>query len=136
NHDNAVLGALPEDLVFDLTEHYIGTHKIIGRDERESRRMAKLLQDPQHARTADPVDLSTGIVREVTADERRAPFTVAQFVESHTDPSNTGPGPVGHGFDPDRTEPDSAYYTFPIAPGVTGISLDTTNTAGFADGSV
>lgn len=69
----------------------------------------------------------------VTADERRLPFTNAQFVRRHFDPAVLGAGPHGHGFiDPDGP----TWYDFPIAPGVTGIALNTCNSLGIADGSI
>ncbi|MBE9372965.1 TIGR03767 family metallophosphoesterase [Saccharopolyspora sp. HNM0983] len=137
NHDNTALGTLPSTLVPNLDEHYTGSRKIIGRDERESRRDAAALQDPQHRRDAPRVlDTRGGITRDITPDQRRAPLSTRDFLRAHTDPANTGPGPVGHGFGPDQVEEDAAYYTFRIAPGVTGIGLDSTNTAGFAEGSL
>ena len=46
------------------------------------------------------------------------------------------PGPVGHGYTPDMIGTNRLYYTFPVAPGVLGISLDTVNHGGYADGSI
>src|SRR6185295_9444079 len=74
--------------------------------------------------------------RVVTPDPARAPFTPRQFIAAHLDPANTGPGPVGHGFAPDAGETGIGYYSFEIAPGVVGISMDSTNRAGFVDGSL
>lgn len=137
NHDNSILGTLPSTWVPNLAEHYTGSRKIIGRDETDSRRIAGMLQDPQHRREAPRVlDTRDGIVGDVTPDQRRAPYGTQDFIRAHVDPANTGPGPVGHGFGPDEVEADAAYYTFRIAPGVTGIGLDSTNTAGFAEGSL
>ena len=75
-------------------------------------------------------------MREVTPAPRRKPFAPREFVEAHLDPARTGPGPRGHGFSPDNADDDTAHYAFRMAPGVTGISLDTTNTNGFAAGSL
>lgn len=137
NHDNTVVGTLPPELVPGLREFYTGSRKIIGRDERESRDLADILRDPARRQEAPRVfDTGRGIVREVTPDERRAPFSTREFIRAHLDPARTGPGPVGHGFSEDNADSDAAYYTFRIAPGVTGISMDTTNTNGFADGSL
>ncbi|MEV0051059.1 TIGR03767 family metallophosphoesterase [Saccharopolyspora shandongensis] len=132
NHDNAVVGTVPDELIPGLHNWYTGSCKIIGRDERETREVAALLRGDRQ-RSALAVETRSGIIRTVTPDERRRPFKTEEFVQAHLDPANTGPGPVGHGFDADHTEP---YYTFQIAPGVTGISLDSTNTAGFAEGSL
>jgi metallophosphoesterase (TIGR03767 family) len=70
---------------------------------------------------------------QVTADDHRAPFTPAEFIAAHLHPAALGPGPVGHGFAADS--PDT-FYSFAISPGVTGISLDSTNQAGFTRGSL
>ncbi|MHA6799503.1 TIGR03767 family metallophosphoesterase [Bounagaea algeriensis] len=137
NHDNTVVGTLPDPLIPELEEHYTGSHKITGRDERSTRRVAELLQDRRRRDEADrALEHGGGTVREVTPDQRRAPFSTQEFLEAHLDPANTGPGPAGHGFGPDSAATDAAYYTFRIAPGVTGIGLDSTNTAGFAEGSL
>ena len=55
---------------------------------------------------------------------------------AHLAADATGPGPVGHGFDAASVAADRSYYTFAIAPGVTGIALDSTNRAGFVHGSL
>ncbi|GGI84736.1 metallophosphoesterase [Saccharopolyspora subtropica] len=132
NHDNTVVGTLPDHLIPGLADWYTGSRKIIVRDERGTREVAALLRGH---RTAEGL-LDGGIIRTVTPDERRRPFTTGEFVRAHLDPANTGPGPVGHGFTEDNADGVVAYYTFRIAPGVTGISLDTTNTSGFAEGSL
>src|SRR5205807_7106271 len=72
----------------------------------------------------------------VTPDPRRRPFTLTEFAQAHLDPARTGAGPVGHGFTADAVDSGRLYYAFRIADGVLGISLDTTNQAGFADGSI
>lgn len=77
-----------------------------------------------------------GPVRQITPDARRAPFTPQQFAQAHLNPAYTGAGPAGHGFTSAAASSGKLYYTFPVAEGVLGISLDTTNRAGFADGSI
>lgn len=137
NHDNAILGTLPSTGMPNLDEHYTSSRKVIGRDEADSRRVAGMLQDPQHRQQASrALDTREGIIRDIAPDQRRAPFSTEEFLRAHVDPANTGPGPVGHGFGPDEVQADAAYYTFRIAPGVTGIGMDSTNTAGFAEGSL
>ncbi|MER7080229.1 TIGR03767 family metallophosphoesterase [Saccharopolyspora kobensis] len=133
NHDNSVVGTVPDELIPGLVDWYTGSRKIIGRDEREKREIVALMEGRSQQRTASVMTTRTGLIRTVTPDERRRPFNTEDFIQAHRDPANTGPGPVGHGFGEDHDEP---YYTFPIAPGVTGISLDSTNTAGFAEGSL
>lgn len=99
--------------------------KAIRTDPREATR---LHQDylRTHARKA----------RTVTPDERRAPFTPREYLSAHLDPRFAGAGPVGHGYTPDSVEADRMYYTFPVAEGVLGVSLDTTNRAGHFEGSL
>jgi metallophosphoesterase (TIGR03767 family) len=131
NHDDSVQGTLPSGTVV-LEALYTGGVKIIGvSTQAEAQRVARLVR----TRPNDAANLIPGLsgpIMLVTADSRRAPFTRPQFVRAHLDPANTGPGPAGHGF----TGEDRTYYTFPLAPGVTGISLDSTNPAGFTDGSI
>ncbi|MEF3088012.1 hypothetical protein VLL29_20455, partial [Bacillus altitudinis] len=42
----------------------------------------------------------------------------------------------GHGFTQNDLDAVRGYYTFQIAPGVTGISMDSTNRAGYTNGSL
>ncbi len=74
--------------------------------------------------------------RTVTGDPRRAPFSRRDYIAAHLDPGNTGPGPVGHGFTQANLDGDHLYYSFRIADGVLGVSLDTTDRAGDSPGSV
>jgi metallophosphoesterase (TIGR03767 family) len=76
-----------------------------------------------------------GLVRPVTPDARRRAVSIPEWIQSHlaVDPR---PGPVGHGYTPDMLETGQLYYTFDVAPGVLGISLDTVNHGGYADGSI
>lgn len=132
NHDDSVVGSAP--MLPILLPIYLGGVKIQGVSESVARKLAaKLQSDPIGA--AQLLASLTGIVRLVTPDSRRRPFTSAQFVRAHLDPANAGPGPVGHGFTSANIGND-VYYTFSMAPGVTGVSLDTTNRAGLADGSI
>ncbi|MEV5479653.1 MULTISPECIES: TIGR03767 family metallophosphoesterase [Streptomyces] len=74
--------------------------------------------------------------RRVTPDERRAPFTRAEYLRAHLDPAHTGPGPHGHGYTSAALSEDRLYYTFKISDDVLGISLDTTDPGGHYTGSV
>jgi metallophosphoesterase (TIGR03767 family) len=132
NHDNSVMGTLADQVIPRVNDWYTGDRKIIGRDEREAAAVAEMLRGTREASGQMVLDGNT-IVRTVTPDERRHPFTTEQFIAAHLDEANTGPGPIGHGFDPADPKP---YYTFRIASGVTGIAMDSTNTAGLAEGSI
>ncbi|MEU5691186.1 TIGR03767 family metallophosphoesterase [Actinosynnema sp. NPDC020468] len=136
NHDDSVLGALPDGVPF-VNALYTGGTKIYGFDAAATARIARAFRDPAYLADAVAVLTSgTGVVRGVTPDPRRTPFTTGEFVRAHLDPRNTGPGPRGHGFTDDNADGVDVFYTFPIAPGVTGISLDTTTTSGLANGSI
>lgn len=136
NHDNTPVGTLPANIP-GIEYWYTGSYKVIGKDETTSRRLAKALDTPgASVPVTDLFGGDDGIVREVTPDERRAPFNMGEFVRAHLDPANTGPGPAGHGFSEANADGQEVYYTFEIADGITGISLDTTNLAGWADGSI
>ncbi|WP_419994947.1 TIGR03767 family metallophosphoesterase [Streptomyces boninensis] len=75
-------------------------------------------------------------MRGITPDLRRAPFSRREYVEAHLDPRNKGAGPVGHGYTRANLMEGHLYYTFEVAPGVLGISLDTTDPGGDYRGSV
>ncbi|WP_022880864.1 TIGR03767 family metallophosphoesterase [Gryllotalpicola ginsengisoli] len=72
----------------------------------------------------------------VTPDARRVPFTKTEYVRKHLEAAHTGPGPVGHGFQADDVDAGRSYYSWQLAPGVVGISMDSTNAAGLSDGSL
>ena len=76
-----------------------------------------------------------GLTRRVTADPRRAPFTAQEYVAALHEPRFTGAGPVGHGYAA-ADNGSRLYFTHWLAPEVLAVSLDTTNQAGGADGSV
>jgi metallophosphoesterase (TIGR03767 family) len=135
NHDDSIEGTLP-DLGL-LGSLYTGGNKIEGLDSATAAKLADAVQhDPASAVVLLGRLLATGPVRKVTPDARRAPFTPGQFAAAHLDPAYTGAGPYGHGFTQSAADSGRLYYTFPVAPGVLGISLDTTNRAGWADGSI
>ncbi|WP_314175218.1 TIGR03767 family metallophosphoesterase [Streptomyces winkii] len=75
-------------------------------------------------------------MRHVTADLGRAPFTRKDWVRAHMRRQYAGAGPVGHGYTDANLAEDRLYYTFRVAEGVTGISLDTTRHDGGYPGSV
>lgn len=134
NHDDSVVGTLPSGQPL-LDAVYTGERKIMAMPDAESRRLAAAL-NRDGSRAHEILDRSWGFSRSVTSDPRRKPFSPSEFVTAHLRPDNTGPGPVGHGFTEQNLAENTAYYTFPIAPGVLGISLDSANRGGFTDGSL
>jgi metallophosphoesterase (TIGR03767 family) len=136
NHDDSIEGSLPDlGLLNDL---YTGSRKLEGCDDATAAQLADaVLHDPAEAvLLLSKLLTSGGSIRTVTPDERRHPFTPAEFAKAHLNPAYTGAGPVGHGFTNDSVSSGHLYYTFDLADGVLGVSLDTTNRAGFADGSL
>ncbi|MDN5749052.1 MAG: TIGR03767 family metallophosphoesterase [Pseudonocardia sp.] len=135
NHDDSVIGTAPSGIP-PITALYTGDIKLGAPGSAEE---AELLQ---HALRTDPAAVPgligemTNPARVVTPDSRRAPFTPREFIAAHLDPARTGSGPHGHGFAPDAGETGTSYYSFDIAPGVVGISMDSTNRGGFVDGSL
>ena len=87
-----------------------------------------VLQDPAVVGNA-------GLVRPVTADPERRVATVAHWIQRHLDSPAT-PGPAGHGYTADMIASRQLYYSFPISEAVLGISLDSINHGGYADGSL
>lgn len=133
NHDDSVQGTLPADWEF-LKAMYTSDRKITGfASDRDAKAYV------QAAQGGGPVALSNDAVsltRRVTADERRVPFTPFEFIKAHLREDVDGAGPHGHGFSENDLNAVRGYYTFPIAEGVTGISLDSTNRAGYTNGSI
>jgi metallophosphoesterase (TIGR03767 family) len=142
NHDDTPAGTLPAGT---LREVYTGDRKVVFADgDTRAEAAAAMTERDRLGEVPDAVEALAGdrtaaagsVIATVTPDERRAPFDTREFVAAHLSEANTGPGPVGHGFTDDNADGVDCYYTFPIAEGVTGISLDTTTLAGLADGSI
>jgi metallophosphoesterase (TIGR03767 family) len=77
--------------------------------------------------------LATAPARPVTADADRRIVGPSEYVQA----LQGSPGsPAGHGYHGVDPAGGLLYYTFTVAPGVTGIVLDTVNRGGYADGSI
>lgn len=142
NHDTTPVGTLPAGM---LTEAFTGDRKIMFAEGEAAEQAAAAQADPdqvgelpEEVERRQEVDTSDSmtLVSTVTPDERRAPFDTEGFVAAHLDGANTGPGPAGHGFTEANADGTDCFYTFTIAEGVTGVSLDTTTLAGLANGSI
>lgn len=134
NHDDSIEGTLPSSLD-DLVDFYTGSFKFTGFDDADSN---KALTAALGSGSTAIRSKSTNpkIDWKVTPDERRHPFTPKEYIKRHLGADVVGPGPVGHGFDEEAASSGDGYYTFTIAEGVVGIALDSTNRAGFTDGSI
>ncbi|MEO6629964.1 MAG: TIGR03767 family metallophosphoesterase [Aquihabitans sp.] len=77
-------------------------------------------------------DLTRGALpfREVTPDATRRTATIHDWISAHVSSPDGG-----HGYGPAALAGDRLYYEFDLAPGVVGISLDTTNHFGGPNGS-
>ncbi|SEG86576.1 metallophosphoesterase, PPA1498 family [Actinacidiphila yanglinensis] len=93
-------------------------------------------QDPDGTLVRGVLQRYARTARTVTPDARRAPFTPQEYLAAHLDPRRTGAGPVGHGYAAEGVDADHMYYSFPVAEGVLGISLDTTDRGGAFLGSI
>jgi metallophosphoesterase (TIGR03767 family) len=74
-------------------------------------------------------------VRVVAADPTRTSLSIDDWINAHLATPST-PGPVGHGYTADMLGTTRLDYTFTLVPGVLGISIDTVNHGGYADGSI
>ncbi len=136
NHDDSIMGTLPSETPV-FREMYTGSSKIEGMPDGDRKGLSAALHRDRDARTAtDIISRNKGIARRVTPDTRRKPLTPKEYIAAHLRPEFTGAGPVGHGYHENDLDAVTAYYTFAIAPGVLGISLDSTNRAGFTNGSL
>lgn len=134
NHDDSVEGTLPSDWK-SLAAVYTGDKKFMGfatGTDQDALRRAFATGTSSFGSALSRPRLSAT----VTPDPRRRPFTPTQYMARHLEASATGAGPVGHGFTQNSIDTGRGYYTFRIAPGVTGIALDSTNRAGFTEGSL
>ena len=125
NHDGLVQGNFPQS--FQLTRAATGPLKVTslpGRGLTGRRRRRR----PTSGRSC-----ATAPVRVVTADPTRQIITRTETVREHF---TTGGLPLGHGYTAANVAAGTAYYTFPMAPHVLGIVLDTVNPNGEANGSI
>ncbi|GGO88701.1 metallophosphoesterase [Nocardioides phosphati] len=140
NHDDTALGTLMTrpyarewavgdrkifDAAGDATVHLAELASCLALEPRRVEEAGDLLR--QLARRGD--------VRTVTPDPRRAPFTTEEYLAALRAPAYAGAGPVGHGF-PHDADAATLYYAHRLGEQVVAVSLDTTNQAGGADGSI
>jgi metallophosphoesterase (TIGR03767 family) len=136
NHDGLLQGNAPGELPPDVRAFdaiATGPLKVIGPPVGlDATALVNLMiADP----VAGALSLVTAPARPVTADPRRRAVSVPEWIQRHLDSPAT-PGPSGHGYTPEMVESRQVYYTFDVSPEVLGISLDTVNHGGYADGSI
>lgn len=131
NHDGLVQGVLP--VTPALAELYVDRYKLVDLPEgMGGGAFIGSVAGAEPAELRSRFDSGDYPYREVTPDEGRAVITPAEWIRLHLESPAT-PGPAGHGYTEDHLELPSLHYEFEIAPGVTGISLDT---GGYSSGSI
>ncbi|MFF8099181.1 TIGR03767 family metallophosphoesterase [Streptomyces sp. NPDC016640] len=139
NHDSMPLGCYASHGDPRLTELAVGGRKLMEVPAAEARRLRQTIKkatDPRGVRYGDFLRAHARAARPVTPDEKRAPFTPAEYLRAHLDPAYRGPGPAGHGYSAANLDAGTQYYSFRVAGDVLGISLDTTDPGGHYTGSL
>ncbi|MFB6844975.1 TIGR03767 family metallophosphoesterase [Streptomyces sp. NPDC056373] len=139
NHDSLPMGCYGSQSDPYLTELAVGGKKLMNVSAAEARQLQaqiKQATDPKGVRYHDFLKSHARSMRPVTPDDRRAPFTPAEYVEAHLDPAHRGLGPAGHGYSSANLDAGTQYYAFRISDDVIGISLDTTDSGGHYEGSI
>lgn len=138
NHDDLPGGCLaPQDPM--LTEYITGSRKVFSVPAADVAAFAKVLDsgdDPKSTVLKDILRRNAAGARSVTPDERRRMATPHEYLRAHLNPAFAGAGPVGHGYTDNHLDGDRMYYSFPVAEGVIGISIDTTYRSGHYEGSL
>lgn len=133
NHDDSIQGTFPSDWSL-LAAKYTGETKFSGFSDPAAEAAFRAAMA-----NGQPLEIgtySTASFGKIVADQRRAPFTPVEYMKKHRDAKYRGAGPVGHGFSQESVDTGRGYYSFEIAPNVVGISLDSTNRAGYTAGSL
>jgi metallophosphoesterase (TIGR03767 family) len=135
NHDTVAGGMLGNRGYVE--EWATGHRKIFSSHTEATVQLANILKQPAAGSNVGNLMsvIAKGHTRTVHSDELRRPFTGADYLKALRDPKYAGAGPVGHGYDTDA-DADRLYFSYHASDLVTVISLDTTNQAGGALGSI
>ncbi|MEU6509112.1 TIGR03767 family metallophosphoesterase [Streptomyces sp. NPDC046942] len=139
NHDGLALGCFGIHGDPYLAEFAIGGKKLMSLSAAEGKKLQDAIRDNKDPHGVGYRDLLKAHAREmrsVTPDEKRAPYTPADYLKAHLDPAYRGHGPTGHGYSSANLDAGTQYYTFRISADVIGISLDTTDACGMPGGSL
>ena len=139
NHDALPLGCYGSHGDPYLTETAIGGRKLMSVSAADAKKLQDTIKkatDPKGVGYRDFLKAHARTMRQVTPDEKRAPYTRADYLKAHLDPAYQGLGPAGHGYSSANLDADTQYYAFRISEDVIGIGLDTTDPGGHYEGSV
>ncbi|MEU0254782.1 TIGR03767 family metallophosphoesterase [Streptomyces sp. NPDC006184] len=139
NHDALPLGCYGSHGDPYLTEAAIGGRKLLSVPAADAKKLQdaiKNAKDPRGTGYRDFLKAHARSMRAVTPDEKRAPYTQADYLKAHLDPAHQGAGPVGHGYSSANLDAGTQYYAFRVSDDVIGISLDTTDAGGHYEGSI
>lgn len=129
NHDGLLQGNAPSNPVFEGIA--TGPVKVTSRPAGFT--SADFLNGLSNQDPTVLAAFATAPGRPVTADAERTIIPPSAYVQAHLD-SPTSPN--GHGYTAENVETGVLYFTFDITAEIMGVSLDTVNRGGYADGSL
>lgn len=132
NHDGLIQGNLPTSATADSL--FTGSRKITDLAPGQSPLQFVGGMFTQIDAIVAAVEAGTMPQRAVTPDDERRTVSTTEWVQAHLDrPGRVGRPGHGYGYDESHLDAPSLHYSFEIAPGVLGISLDT---GGYNSGSI